>query len=166
MKNDIIRSTVSPYIEVCASSIHGKGVFALCNIAAGTKIIEYVGEKISKKEGTRRAEEIWKQSGLVCVFELNKRYDIDGSVDYNKARFINHSCVPNCVIEIPSGHIWIVAQRDIKKGEELTYNYGYDLEDFEDFPCCCGAKCCIGYIAHESEWPKLKELIKKPTQLH
>jgi uncharacterized protein len=86
----------------------------------GNPIIQYTGEKITKEESARRL-----RKGNVYIFELNERTDIDGKALANKARFINHSCEPNCIVEKTSRTIWIVAGRDISAGEELTYNYGY-----------------------------------------
>jgi len=163
-----MKPTTSPYIEVKRSRIHGTGVYAKKDIPKGTKIIEYVGEKITKKESERRAElhlerhkKNKEEAGAVYIFELNKKYDIDGDVPWNTAKWINHSCDPNAETMIINGHIWIIATRDIKKGEEITYNYGYDLENYEDHPCHCGAKNCVGYIVGEEHWPKLKKLLKK-----
>lgn len=139
-----------------------KGVFAKKDIKEGTRVIEYVGRKLTKKQSEARADEILEASknhtmaGGVYIFELNKRYDIDGSVSWNTAKYINHSCNPNCESDIINGHIWIIATRDIKKGEEITYDYGYDMDDYENHPCKCGAKNCVGYIVAEEHWPKLK----------
>lgn len=157
-----MKPTTSPYISVCNSKIHAQGVFAKKNIIAGTRLIEYVGEKITKKESDRRAEIVLdvnkkdKTKGAVYIFTLNKRYDIDGNVSYNIARFINHSCLANCEAHLIHGHIWIVATRDICKGEEVSYNYGYGFDDYEEHPCCCGSSNCVGYILDEEHWPKLK----------
>ena len=162
-----MKKTTSPYIVVKNSSIHNKGVFAKKDIPKGTRIIEYVGEKITKAESDRRADKVLEASkkdttkGAVYIFELNKRYDIDGNVSWNTAGLINHSCDPNCEAEGARGHIWITAIRDIKKGEELSYNYGYDIEDFGDHPCKCGSKKCVGYILAEDQWPKLKRILAK-----
>ena len=156
-----------PKIIIKRSKIHATGVYAGEDIKKGQKIIEYIGEKITKKESDRRSDEILKkhkenpENGAVYIFTLNKKYDIDGSPDYNKAKYINHSCSPNCETDILKGHIWIMAEKDIKKGEELTYNYGYDLDDWEEHPCNCGSKNCVGYIAEEELWPKLKKKIAK-----
>jgi uncharacterized protein len=154
----------SKYIVKKKSSIHGYGIFAKIDIPQGARIIEYVGEIITKAEAERRGPLLVEyakkrsEAGAVYIFELNKRYDIDGHVHYNTAKYINHSCDPNCETEIIRGHIWITAKRDIKKGEELFYNYGYDLETFEDHPCRCGAKRCVGYIVDEDHWPALKKM--------
>ena len=149
------------------SRVHGFGIFAKKDIKKGIKIIEYVGEKIGKEEAEKRAERQLelslgnKECGAVYIFELNDEFDIDGNVDWNTAKYINHSCEPNCEIEIEDDRIWIAALRDIKKGEELSYNYGYDLEDFKEHICKCGTEKCVGYIVDEEHWPKIKEMVGK-----
>ncbi len=153
-------------IEVRKSGIHNNGVFARRDIKKGTRVIEYIGERISKSEAetrvTRTIEKAKKNSknGAVYIFELNKRYDIDGNVPDNTARLINHSCDPNCETEIIDDHIWIIAIKNIKKGTEITYNYGYDLEDFEEHRCSCGSPRCPGYIVAEKHWPNLRQMLK------
>jgi SET domain-containing protein len=148
------------------SGIHHKGVFAKTYIPKGTRVIEYTGDKITKAESDRRADaaiEAHKKNGnngKVYIFELNKRYDLDGSVSWNTARFINHSCDPNCETLNDRGKIWITAIRDIRKGEELSYDYCYDLEDYQDHPCSCGSKNCMGYIVAEEHRGKLKRLLR------
>ena len=145
------------------SEIHNRGVFAIKDIKKGTLVIEYKGEKITKKESGKRADEQLSQGdttkGAVYIFELNKRYDIDGNVDYNDARYINHSCEPNCEAVHHNKGIWIQAIKNIKKGEEITYNYGFDVDNFKEHPCRCGSKKCVGYIVDKDQWPKLKKLI-------
>lgn len=159
--------TTSPYIKLRKSTIHGTGVYARVDIKKGTHIIEYVGERVTKKESDRRAQKPLSNNaendemGAVYIFELNKRYDLDGFVDYNTARFINHSCDPNCESEILKGRVWIIAIKDIKKGDEITYNYNYSWEDHEDHPCYCGTKRCVGFILIEEAWPKLKKKKKR-----
>ena len=154
-------------IEVRNSNIHGKGIYAKNNIKKGTKVIEYIGEIISKKEGDKKAEIQYKLSkennikGAVYVFELNDKQDIDGNVEDNIARFINHSCNPNCTYKIENSHIWIVSIREIKKGEEITYDYGYDIEDYKDHPCKCGSLNCIGYIIGNEYRDEFKKTISE-----
>ena len=152
------------------SGVHGSGLFAFQNIKKGLKIIEYVGDKVTKKEGDRRADiQLNKakrniNNGMVYIFELNKRYDIDGSVKYNHARLINHSCSPNCEVVIDNNEIWILAIKKIKKNAELSYNYGYAYdEDYVDHTCKCGSSKCVGYILDEDHWPKLKKAKKKKS---
>src|SRR5215469_14779663 len=101
------------------SAIHGQGCFAGHAISAGARVIEYVGEKIDKKESLRRC-----QGGNEYIFALDETYDLDGFVEQNIARFINHSCAPNCEAIPDGGKIWIIALRDLAAGEELTFNYG------------------------------------------
>ena len=123
------------------SPIHGVGGFARTDIAAGTHMIEYVGERISKGESLRRC-----QASNEYIFTLDDAHDLDGNVAWNPARFLNHSCAPNCEAELEDGRIWIVAARDIRAGEEITFNYGYDLEEYKQYRCRCGAPSCVGYI--------------------
>ena len=145
------------------SKIHGNGLFAIQNIKKRTRIIEYIGDKIKKKEGDRRADKQIrkakqnKNNGMVYIFELNKQYDIDGDVRKNHAKLINHSCNPNCEVEIINNEIWISAIKNIKKNTELSYNYGYSYDtDYVDHICKCGSSKCVGYILDEDHWPKLK----------
>ena len=126
------------------SAIHGVGGFAKEDIAAGTHVIEYVGEKITKAESLRRCE-----SANEYIFSLDETCDLDGNVPWNPARFLNHSCDPNCEAEPDGGRIWIVARRGIRAGEEITFNYGYDLEDYREHLCRCDAVECAGYIVAE-----------------
>ena len=77
---------------------------------------------------------------------MGEESDLDGNVSGNPARFLNHNCEPNCEAERIGQHIWIIAKRDIRAGEELTFNYGYDLQDYHEHPCRCGATKCAGYI--------------------
>ncbi len=130
------------------------------------KILEYTGEIVPKKEGNKRAEEQYKRgknnkSGFVYVFILNNEYDLDGDVSYNTARFINHSCNPNCRYEIKRKHIWIIAIKDIKKGEELTYDYGYDIDGYKEHTCNCKSPNCIGYIVSNKAKEKLKRILER-----
>ena len=156
----------SQWCEIRDSPIHGRGLVASCEIPAGTRVIEYVGEKITKEESDRRGEEQYERAeetgeGSVYLFTLNKRYDIDGNVSWNAARLINHSCEPNCETDVVKNRIWVIALRDIEEGEELFYNYGFDLEYFEHHPCCCGTDSCVGYIVAEEHWKTLKKELKK-----
>jgi|TARA_B110000444_G_C18747753_1_gene551150 SET domain-containing protein len=151
------------------SKIHGTGIVASIDIKKNIKIIQYIGDKITKKEGDRRSAKRIKNflnkknEGSVYIFELNKKYDIDGFPLYNKARYINHSCSPNCEVDIINNEIWIISIKSIKKGEELNYDYGYpfDADDFSDHACKCNSKNCIGYIISQDDWPKYKKHINK-----
>ena len=153
-------------MKVNHSSIHGSGLCATRDIEQGEKVIEYIGDKVIKTESQRRTEEQMEKSaetgeGAIYAFTLNRRYDIDGNVPENIARAGNHSCDPNCQVDIEGGHIWIIAIRPIRKGEEILYNYNFDMENYEDHPCRCGAKNCVGYIVAEEAWPKLRKAIRK-----
>ena len=132
-------------LVVGKSPIHGTGMFARQTIPTSARVIEYVGERINKQESLRRCEQ-----GNERIFSLNDEQDLDGNVAWNPARFINHSCDPNCDAEVDDGRIWIIARRDIPAGEEITFNYGYDLEDYKDYVCNCGATNCVGYIVGEA----------------
>ena len=155
--------------KLIKSKIHGKGIFASQDIKKNTLIIEYIGEKVTKKEGDKRSalriKKYLKKKdyGSVYIFELNKTYDIDGSPNYNKARYINHSCNPNCEVDIIKNKIWISSIKKIIKNEELTYDYGYsfDPDDYKDHQCKCGSKNCVGFIVCEDDRKKLKSYIKK-----
>lgn len=109
------------------------------------RVIEYVGEKIDKQESVRRCA-----ANNQYIFALNDWEDLDGNVDWNPARFLNHSCTPNCEVEWDGRRLWIVAKRDIQAGEEITFNYGYDLVDYREYPCRCGSAECVGYIVAEA----------------
>ena len=155
--------------KVKKSNVHGSGIFASKDIKKNTKIIEYIGEKVLKSEGDKRSARRLKKylnsslTGSVYIFELNAKYDIDGSPYYNKARYINHSCNPNCEVEIEDNHIWITSIKKIKKDEELSYDYGYefDKDDFRDHICKCGSKNCIGFIISSDDCGKYLKYITK-----
>lgn len=154
-----------PY-EVRRSKIHGHGVFASRAIAEGEYIVEYVGEKITKAESERRGVARFERSQVtgeasVYIFDLNKRYDLDGDVEGNDAKYINHSCDPNAEAQNIRGKIWIVALRDIPKGEEIGFDYGYDVSHFLDHPCRCGSEKCVGYIVSREQWHKLRKMLRK-----
>jgi SET domain-containing protein len=104
-------------VWVGTSRIAGKGLFAAQPITKGTRIMQYIGQKISKEETAERLSQ-----GNQYIFTFNDPYDIDGKTLKNKARYINHSCDPNCEILLTQRTIWIVAKRDIQEGEELSYN--------------------------------------------
>lgn len=140
------------------SPIHGMGGFAKCDIPAGTRIIEYVGERIDKAEAQKRCEDDNRY-----IFYIDETWDIDGKVPWNPARLLNHSCVPNCETELDEGRVWILALRDIRAGEELSYNYCYDLADYQDHPCRCGAEECVGFIVAEKYFDQVRQRRGVPT---
>jgi len=128
-------------IEFRESAIHGTGGFARGPIAAETRLVEYLGRRIDKQESQRQCE-----SDNPYIFSLNDEFDLDGNVDWNPARLLNHSCSPNAEAQQIGEAIWIVALRDIAAQEEITFNYNYDLVDYREHPCRCGAANCVGYI--------------------
>jgi hypothetical protein len=146
------REPVNSWLEIGSSGIHGRGGFARRAIPMATTVVEYVGDRIDKAESARRCED-----GNPYIFTINDDWDLDGDVPGNPARFLNHSCDPNCEAQQEEDRIWIVALRDIAPGEELTFNYGYDLEEWRDHPCECGATGCLGYIVA----PEFHEQIRR-----
>src|SRR5262245_55986204 len=120
------------------SKIHGWGVFTTGPISKNTRIIDYAGEKISNQESLRR-ERRYIRRGRIWCFKLTSRTVVDAGVGGNLARFINHSCRPNCYIEIRDAVIWIRAARPIERGEELTYAYNTDGDGL--IACRCRRGC-------------------------
>src|SRR6266567_7656496 len=119
-------------VRVGKSRIAGQGLFTLQNITKDTRVIPYVGERINKAQSAKRLAQ-----GNAYIFTFSDQYDIDGKVLGNAARYINHSCAPNCAVDMTRRNIWIVAIRDILAGEELTYNYGYGIERYGELHCTC-----------------------------
>ncbi len=151
----------SRYCEVRDSQIHGRGVYATTFIPNGTQVIEYVGERIDKKVSERRglsqhAKSLKTGDAAVYIFTLSKNFDIDGNVPWNTARLINHSCAPNCQAWVQGRKIFIHSLRDINSGEELSFDYGFDVDCFEDHLCRCGHPSCVGYIVSRDQWPELQ----------
>ncbi len=142
-----------PLVIFKKSPIHGWGGFARKEIKKGKRIIEYVGEKLTKEAAEQALED-----QNCYVFTVNDDFDLDGSVDWNPARFINHSCKPNCESDVKKDRVWIYATKRIKKGEELAYNYGHDIDDYLDRPCQCGAKKCVGYMVAEEHFETLRKI--------
>ncbi len=136
--------------EIRASPIAGQGAFAIRRIRKGTRIIEYLGERISQDEADRRYDDTLVEHPRVLLFSADDRTVIDAGVNGNEARFINHSCEPNCraVTHRRRVHIWAI--RDISPGEELTYDYNLTREGISDdeaysrYACHCGAPDCRG----------------------
>jgi uncharacterized protein len=125
-------------VRVGPSRIAGQGLFAAQDIQKGIRIIQYIGARIPKAVSVERVAQ-----GNAYIFAFNDHYDIDGKTLKNTARYINHSCEPNCEAVVTKHTIWIVALRDIQAGEELSYNYGLTTKQYR---CRCGAKSCCGYI--------------------
>ena len=143
---------VNEWLELRRSPIHGLGGFARRDIPKGTRIIEYAGEKISNAEADRRYDDEAMKRHHTFLFILNSRTCVDAAYEGNEARFLNHSCAPNCEALIERGHIWIEALTDIPAGAELVYDYQYEddpeytEEDLRFYACGCGAANCRGTI--------------------
>ena len=143
---------VNEWLELRRSPIHGLGGFARRDIPKGTRIIEYAGEKISNAEADRRYDDEAMKRHHTFLFILNSRTCVDAAYEGNEARFLNHSCAPNCEAVIERGHIWIEALTDIPAGAELVYDYQYEddpeytEEDRRFYACGCGAANCRGTI--------------------
>ena len=139
-------------LSVRRSAIQGRGVFALRAIRKGTRVIEYVGERISQREADRRhtSEDGW--SPHTMLFVVDRKTVIDATRQGNSARWINHSCSPNCEAVDEEGRIYIEEIRNIQPGEELTYDYNLVLDEPHTpaaksaHPCCCGARRCRGTL--------------------
>lgn len=146
------KSTKAPPIEVRESPIAGLGVFATRRIRSGTRIMEYVGERISSEEAGNRYDDDAMQQHHTFLFAIDDDLVIDGAVGGNDARYINHACVPNCEAINEDGRIFIEAITDIESGAELLYDYALMREDSwqdhwaELYACKCGAQKCRGII--------------------
>jgi len=149
--------------KIKKSNIDNRGLYAATNIKKNTKIIEYKGKIITVKETETNPK--FDNDKAIYLFNLNKKYDLDGDFKYNTARLINHSCDPNCEVDGVGLKLWIYAVKDIKKNDELTYDYGFSFDkDYKDFPCRCGAKKCVGFIVNsQSRWRIKKSRKRKST---
>ena len=141
-----------PAFEIRESGVHGKGAFATRRIPAGTRLIEYAGERITPAEADRRDPDDRPGPHHTFLFAIDDDVVIDAGRGGNDARWINHSCDPNCDAVVDDGRIWIEAIRDIVPGEELAYDYAYELPERHTpaakrkYPCSCGAPQCRGTI--------------------
>lgn len=129
-------------LKVKPSKIHRWGVFAAEDIPPRRKVMEYTGERISRKETRRRSEE---QGRMIYLFTLDDYWTIDGAIGGSGAEYINHCCDPNIMAVIQKGHILYMSRRPIRKGEELTVDYHF-AKDIEEVSCRCGAARCRGTI--------------------
>lgn len=142
-------------LTIRPSGIHRYGVFTEEYIPKGRKVIEYTGERISRRETARRAGQ-----HLNYLFTLDSYWTIDGSVGGSGAEFVNHCCEPNCHAWIYRNHILYMASRDIQAGEELTIDYRFD-PDVERVLCRCGAAGCRGTINLMKERKPSKRVVKR-----
>jgi uncharacterized protein len=147
--------TETSLIEVRCSQVHGSGVFALRAIRKGARVIEYLGDRISHAEADRRYAHHETSDNHTFLFSVDRGLVIDAGVGGNDARFINHSCEPNCESVIERRRVFIDALRDIEPGEELCYDYqiGRERDDppniDEIYACRCGSVRCRGTML----WP-------------
>jgi SET domain-containing protein len=147
------------------SAIHGRGVYAAAAIRDGTHVIEYTGERITKAEAARREVQRLDRrrkggDDSVYIFNLTRRHDLDGRTHRNVARLINHSCAPNCRIEVIRGRVWIIARRDIAAGSELTFDYGFAFAEWPLHPCRCGSPRCPDFIVNGAQRWRLRRIPK------
>ena len=145
------------------SGINNLGLFAKSDIKKGEKVIEYKGRKFTHKQVEE--DDRFDNSKAIYLFTLNEHYVLDGDTKTNTAKYINHSCDPNCEVDIIKGKIWIIAIKDIKKGDELSYDYGFGYDaDFRQFPCKCGSKNCCGYIVRDDQRWRINRKYAKTKQ--
>ena len=151
------------WLLVRRSKVHGNGCFARRDIPKGTRVIEYLGDRISHKEADRRYENADVNDNHTFLFIADRRTVIDATKGGNEARWINHSCDGNCESEIEKSRVFIDARRDIEKGEELGYDYqiGRDKNDppnvDEIYACRCGSPKCRGSML----WPPKRAKARK-----
>ena len=138
--------------EIRPSPIHGLGAFATEPIPAGTRLIEYAGERLTPAQADQRYPDDDGVPHHTLLFAIDDDLVIDAAVGGNEARFINHSCAPNCDAVVDDDRIWIETIRDVVRGEELAYDYAFVLEERHTpaakrrYPCRCGAPTCRGTI--------------------
>lgn len=150
-------------IKVRKSKVHGQGVFALQRIRKGTRIIEYVGDRISHARANRRYDDHDENDNHTFLFAVDRNVVIDATVGGNDSRFINHSCDPNCESNIENRRVFVDAIKTIEAGEELSYDYqiGRERDDPPNvdviYACRCGAKDCRGTML----WPAKRPVPRK-----
>ena len=139
-------------IQTRRSGVHGKGVYAVVDLAEGETLIEYEGEVIGWDEALRRHPHDPADPNHTFYFHIDEEHVIDAKVGGNSSRWINHSCAPNCESEVDAGRVFVRALRNIPAGEELFYDYGLVIDEphtpelLRDYPCWCGAKTCRGTL--------------------
>jgi SET domain-containing protein len=159
-------------IQTRRSGVHGKGMFAVQDLAEGETLIEYVGEIINWKEALRRHPHDPTDPNHTFYFHVDEKHVIDAKHGGNSSRWINHSCAPNCEADEQKGRIFIKALRNIPAGEELFYDYGliidakYTKKLKAEYPCWCGAPACRGTLLapkdkDDGEKPKKSKKLKK-----
>ncbi|MBT5927801.1 MAG: SET domain-containing protein-lysine N-methyltransferase [Verrucomicrobia bacterium] len=155
-----IQNTDYPMLVAKESGIHGYACFANQSIQKGGRLIEYTGPRITAMEAVTEL-----RNGNGYIFILASAVSIDGSVNWNFARYINHGCDPNCESEIEEGRVLIYAARTIKEGEELTLNYACHRDGFIRRACECGAKNCHGYMITEGDTKLVSTMIAMSKEI-
>jgi uncharacterized protein len=140
----------TPCFDIRPSPIQGLGAFATRRIRKGTRIIEYTGERLTPSAAAARYDDDRREPPHVLLFTVDQRTLIDAGVGGNEARYVNHSCAPNCEAVIEQGRVYLEALRTITAGEELTYDYQLECgrrpraEWERRYACRCGAATCRG----------------------
>jgi uncharacterized protein len=154
-------------IQTRRSGVHGKGVFAVQDLAEGETLIEYIGEVVTWKEALRRHPHDPKDPNHTFYFHIDEKHVIDAKYGGNSSRWINHSCKPNCEADEQDGRVFIKALRNIKAGDELFYDYGLIIDSpytpklLAEYPCWCGAKNCRGTLLAPKDDKDSKKALKK-----
>ena len=162
--------TSSPLIEVRNSPVHGRGVFAVQPIKKGTRVLEYLGDRVSHEAADKRYEDHDESDNHTFLFIVDKKTVIDAGVGGNDARFINHQCAGNCESIIENRRVFIDAARDIEPGQELGYDYeiGREKDDppnvDEIYACRCGSPQCRGTMLWPAKRPAPKRRKAKASR--
>ncbi|GKT23564.1 SET domain-containing protein-lysine N-methyltransferase [Acidovorax sp. SUPP3334] len=158
-------------LQTRRSGVHGKGVFAVQDIAEGEVLIEYTGEVITWQEAQDRHPHDPAQPNHTFYFHVDEDHVIDAKFAGNSSRWINHSCAPNCFADEQDGRIFITALRDIAAGDELNYDYGLIIEERytpklkAEYPCWCGSANCRGtLLAPKRGWAPPGLVPEKPAR--
>ena len=151
--------------KIKKSNIDKKGLYASKDIRIGTRIIQYKGKIISNTEVEQNPK--FDNERDIYLFDINTKYSLDGDFSWNTAWLINHSCDPNCEVDGSGYKIWVTAIKDIKKNEELTYDYGFSYDkDYKQFPCKCRSKNCCGFIVREESRWRINKKFKKNKSIN
>ena len=130
--------------ELKDSKIHGKGLFAIDHIKSGEKIVDFEGELITCEEAMKKPE-----ADSIFLLNVDDEWDLDCSVKYNEGKFINHSCCPNAELHTGDKKAWFIAVKDIKPGDEITFDYNLSYDEVEK--CLCNSESCRGYMNDPDE---------------
>jgi SET domain-containing protein len=142
---------VNEFFEVRESPIQGLGAFAIRHIPAGTRLIEYAGERLTPEQADERYPDDGERHHTF-LFAIDDDVVVDAAVNGSEARFLNHSCDPNCDVIVEDKRLWIETIRDVEPGEELVYDYAFILPERHTpaakrrYPCRCGSTSCRGTI--------------------